>query len=369
MATIPTIVMLGPPGETTAEQWLSTGRWAACRDLLARLNKSECYHPIYGLFADRDQREYLISSGGVALSQAGIEFHFATEFINIIKQLNLQNVAYFGGASAPLLQETPLQEMALEVLEAKHPVAWVNNFHSTDWAIFNQAEGIIPFESSLIHDNALGWVLKNMANYCVHSMSPSAISRVDIDTPMDVAMLLGHPQVGPALKTLHENMDSALRIRVQRVREIMATPAANLMLAGRVPAYVLQAIGQQTQLWTRVFSEERGMLASGRLQRGEVQSVFALLVQTIGITAALQYFAGITDALLWDTRVWMAHRGHWPSTAERFALDLGWMEALEDSNLIDLAQAIEDVNIPVLSGGFGVVSGGVFALLDSIGEK
>jgi hypothetical protein len=74
----------------------------------------------------------------------------------------------------------------------------------------------------------------------------------------------------------------------------------------------------------------------------------------------------MADGLLWDTRVWMGMGREWPSTSDRFASDLGRVDWIADKPLRDLTEASLKVDFPVLLGGYGVVAGGIYALLESI---
>ena len=62
----------------------------------------------------------------------------------------------------------------------------------------------------------------------------------------------------------------------------------------------------------------------------------------------------------------MAQRGPWPTASDRFAADLGLAQAVHDPALRALTEAIAAAPLPVLTGGHGVVAGGLLALLESI---
>jgi len=83
----------------------------------------------------------------------------------------------------------------------------------------------------------------------------------------------------------------------------------------------------------------------------------------------VSHLAGMSDAALWDTRVWLATRGPWPSAADRFAADLGWAEDVGDPALRALTEAILQAPIPILTGGHGVVAGSALALLEALPEQ
>jgi hypothetical protein len=154
--------------------------------------------------------------------------------------------------------------------------------------------------------------------------------------------------------------------RIESLRKIIATPASTLALIGRASPQVQLTLQKQTQIWVRAFIEERGMIASHRLARGEVRSLVGAMVETWGPKAFVQKLVDLCDGALWDTRVWMGHMGGWPTAAERFAADLGWTDQIDDPNLRELSAAIHDASIPIMAGGYGIVAGGLYALLESM---
>ena len=90
------------------------------------------------------------------------------------------------------------------------------------------------------------------------------------------------------------------------------------------------------------------------------------LLLRVGAAGFVRHLGEIADAVLWDTRVWMSSRGSWPPAAQRFAADLGWIEAIEDPDLRELTQEIAEAPIPIVAGGHGVVSGGLLAMLETM---
>ena len=78
----------------------------------------------------------------------------------------------------------------------------------------------------------------------------------------------------------------------------------------------------------------------------------------------LARLAELVQGVVWDTRVWMAHRGTWPSAADRMAADLGWPEEINDSGLRSLTEAIHAAGVPILTGGQGIVAGSLRAFVE-----
>jgi hypothetical protein len=356
-------MMLGPSGPSVAERWMGRARLSAARDLLARLQRIPQAGPVYVLAADPVDRQDLVGRGARALEAAAAPFHFGRALASTVAREGFRDVAYFGGASAPLAGEAFL-EQAFE--KARDGLVVANNLHSTDWAIVPQAETLVGLAESLPTDNALGWVLAHEAGRRVDGLPPTAASRADLDTPSDVVLTSGHADLGPALQQVRPDIPDSLQTALDRLRGVLTTPGRTVTLIGRASAGVWQALEGRGQVWARVFAEERGMLASGRAQRGEVRSLIAAIVDELGPGAFLDRLASMTDAVFWDTRVWMSQRGPWPSAADRFAADLGSVEAVGDPALRALTGAVAASPVPVLTGGHGVVAGGLLALLESL---
>jgi hypothetical protein len=97
-----------------------------------------------------------------------------------------------------------------------------------------------------------------------------------------------------------------------------------------------------------------------------VRSLLADALETWGPQEFVRRLSEMSDAALWDTRVWMSTRGDWPSEADRFAADLGWAQEIDDPALRALTEAIGQAPIPILTGGHGVVSGSALALLEAL---
>jgi CTP:molybdopterin cytidylyltransferase MocA len=367
---IPAVLFLPPAGESAGEKWMSRARLAACRDTIENLRSTRLVSPIFVLAAEQEDR--------VALGAAGIEvltppasrepFHFGNSLAAVAASLGKGALAYFGGASAPLASSRLLSDIVAEAGQpGRAPTAWVNNTLSTDWAVLSSSEGLAGVSAKLTTDNPLGWVLQREAGYHVIALPASAETQADIDTPADVLLLARHPQVGQALRTFIADVaEPGLLRKVDELRRVLSTPASTLAIIGRSSSAIWREIERRKQIWVRLFVEERGMLASGRAERGEVRSLVGELLDDWGPERFVDRLAAMADGLLWDNRVWMAHRGLWPSAADRFASDLGWAEKVNDPDLAALTCALKGARIPILTGGHSLVSGSLLALLESL---
>jgi hypothetical protein len=362
----PILIMIAPHGPSPGEKWVSLGIQAAALDLIQRLQELRNEHEIYVLAAEEEDRILAQRHGAIPLESKKESFHFGQALVKFIQENDLKSMAYFGAGSAPLTPREIFAEGVDQILHSKVPLAVVNNLHSTDWAIFNTIAEIQGIAQRLPSDNQIGWVFQNELGYEVKDLPISATTRADIDTPSDLLMIQDHPNLGANLQNFLSIQEVPYRERVAKIRKVMTTPASHLTLIGRASSRVWQEIEKRTQIWTRLFVEERGMVASGRMDRGEVRSLLAELVTQWGPEAFVEYLGSISDGVLWDTRVWMAHQGGWPSKADRFAADLGREDEIIHGPLKALTEAVNRAPIPILTGGHGVVAGGLLALLESI---
>ena len=70
---------------------------------------------------------------------------------------------------------------------------------------------------------------------------------------------------------------------------------------------------------TRVFSEERGMRADGRMERGEVRSLLGMHMQAVGMERFFQeVLPELGQAAFLDDRAIWVHCGVWPRRATAF---------------------------------------------------
>ena len=360
--------MLPPVGLSEAERWVAAGKRACAQDLVHRLQSVTAIERIITLCADEQDYDLFANLGADSRLTGAGSFDFGAVLSDLIASENIQQLAYFGGASAPLLTADRIDALAGSVIRESAPYAIVNNLHSTDWMLINQAEIILAHRHRFPSDNPLGWVLSREAGVQVEALEACAATRLDIDTPTDLLLAAEHPAVGPALAGFLEGASIPKKETIMSLRSVMDTPASTLAVLGRASAHIWQQLVSRTQIWVRLFVEERGMVASHRLAKGEVGSLIGQMLDLLGPEEFVSRLNGLADAALWDTRVWMATLPEWPSDADRFAADLGWVDAVQNVPLRALTKAIEESSKPILAGGYGVVGGGLYALLETLPE-
>jgi hypothetical protein len=358
--------MLPPSGVSEAEKWVAAGRSACALDLARRLQSVEGIQRILAIVGDAEDHDRLTEIGIEARTSPQTQFDFGTALADLIKAEEIRNLAYFGGASAPLLEVGMISQLVDQVRSADVPFAVANNLHSTDWMLLNRADLVAEHSHRFPTDNPLGWVLSHDAGMRVDSLEPSAATRLDIDTPADLLMASDHPALGPELDRFLKDISPELRSKLDAIRNVIVKPASTLAVIGRASAHLWQTLVASTQIWVRLYVEERGMVASHRLAKGEVQSLIGQMLDMLGADEFVRNLSPLADAVLWDTRVWMATLDEWPSDADRFASDLGWVDEIKNLRLRALTQAVARAEVPILCGGYGVVGGGLYAILESL---
>lgn len=358
--------MLGPKGSSAAERWVAGGREAAALDALALVAR------LPGLARLVVAAPEALLAPSLAhlpitwdLDPPGEAFHFGRRLAALLARYPSPVHLYLGAGSMPLLPAAVLAEAVSDVGAAAAPCAVTNNLHSSDWMVWNCAATVAARPERLPTDNALGWVLKTEAGIAVRSLPPSAATRLDIDTPADLLLLSLHQATGAALRAyLRQQASGAGRWLAAGRR--LAAPGGQVALIGRVASAVWGHVEANTQAWVRVFSEERGMTANGRLAAGKVKSMVGAHLLELGTDAFFAELSELVEAAFFDTRVVLAHAGCWPSAADRYAADLGWIDEITDPFLRALAAAAWSAPIPIVLGGHGVISGDLYGLVDIV---
>jgi len=341
-------------------RWVQVARRAATRDLLSQLAGQSLVERVIVLSPDATDLAGIIDFDHVPT--AAEPLHVGRALAETISRFEIDRLLYFGGGSAPLMDDLTLAQV-IEWLETCESGVITNNLFASDWAGIAPASVVESWQERLPRDNMLGWVLSAEAGLTAEALPPSAVSRLDIDTPSDLLTLALHPaskmHLRHALSQMKLDTDD-----LKQTLSVLATPASQVFIAGRFAPEAWAALNAATRCWMRVISEERGMISSGRLARGEVYSLLGELIQTMGLPAFFERLAQQAGAALIDSRVLMAHRGQWPSESDRFASDLGLVDAIDDPWLHDFTAHVIGTPIPIILGGHGLLSGDLFALAD-----
>lgn len=367
--TVGAAIFIGRERDSAQEKLVDRALRASAIDLIGALH-AQGFRPV--VLAGPDLNWAPDNLPTVRDIDAGV-FHFGARLAAMIECHAMSSVVYFGAGSAPLLSTDALgavRDALSQLGEEQSPrVAVTNNLHSSDWVGISRASDALGVIRQADRDNSLAWMLQESQRYSVQVLADARTSSgMDLDTPTDLAVARMHPHCPPHLADALR--DPLLdRIPVARIVDVIARDGSRVALIGRVAPLAWQALSDATQAWIRVYSEERGMVASERLARGEVRTLIGTMVDVLGPDAFFEELAAVADVALIDTRVMMAASGHFPAAADRFASDLFLVEAIKDGWLRAFTAAAAGASLPVLLGGHGVVAGGLYALADVVRQR
>ncbi len=362
---ITAVVMVGPPDDEPIAGWIAAARRAAAVDLVTQLTRQPLVNQILLLSpvplssSDHPSLTYVPTAPGAV--------HIGRLLAQLVATRSLERLLVLGGGSAPLLSDADLGQALVRLAEADSLLV-TNNRHASDWAGVVPARRLLDAAERLPRDNMLGWVLSHEFGLPWEALPPATGSRLDIDTPADLIALRLHPGTRPALRECLKRLPLPTE-KAEAILAVLARPAGRVILAGRVAPAAWEALNRVSGCWLRVVAEERGMVSSGRHERGEVYSLVGDLLEQLGPAPFFERLAQHADAALIDSRVLMAHAGCRPSAEDRFASDLGRVEVIADPWLRRLTAAARDAGLPVLLGGHGLLSGDLFAFCDILWYK
>ncbi|HXG36253.1 MAG TPA: hypothetical protein VNL15_04725, partial [Dehalococcoidia bacterium] len=185
----------------------------------------------------------------------------------------------------------------------------------------------------------------------------------DIDSPADLCVLALVGGAGTRLQALLEAQQFDLS-RYQRLLPLLTDRNAQLLLAGRVGSKAWAYLEQETACRVRLFSEERGMVADGRLAAAQARSLLGFFLERTGVEDFFQVLPQLCDAAVIDTRVLLAHLESAASRQDRFLSDLSVWEEIEDEFLREFTRLACAAEVPVLLGGHSLLAGGLLSLIE-----
>ena len=353
------LVFSGSGGGSPVERWVSQAREAAALDLVDRAKRIA---QIGRIIVATPSAEFAAELGARAVEVElldGENFHFGRELWRLIAGYEIERLLYFGGGSGALLQEEGLSSMAELLLEEE--VFLVNNFYSTDFAALAPAHLLLELPPPR-RDNQIGWLLWE-AGLIPKELPRTAATQLDIDTPTDLLILKLHPEAGAHTRNFLNGipLDPA---PLEGALDYLTDREATVLVAGRVPSYAWRYLEEETACQVRVFSEERGMEASGKVERGAVRSLLGLFLEEVGPRRLFQALGELADLALLDSRVLFAHLGRRPTAADRFWSDLLRPEEIEDPLVKEFTARALAAPVPVILGGHSLVAGGLYALVE-----
>ncbi len=298
----------------------------------------------------------------VDLETGSTPFHFGRRLREVIVAHQIENVIYMGGAAAPLLTGREFGDVAASLKRERNLVI-MNNVQSADLVAFSPARAIDEIELP-DKDNPLGNLLREIGMRRVLIPNSGRVN-FDLDTPTDILILGLHPLCGPRAKKVIADLRWS-RDKIDQAFEVLKQPSREVAVIGRVGPAVIQYVNSNMVHRMRVFSEERGMKALGREDRGEVVSLLGFMVQELGPEKFFSYLAKTSDVAFIDTRVIFGHLRKQLSDWDRFQSDLGRHDLVQDPWTKEFTRCAQEAKMPVVLGGHSLVAAGLWLFAEMI---
>lgn len=355
------VIFEGSAPLSPVEEMVVRVRRAALLDNLEKLKRVEEIGSVHLVTNDPLLAEQAGASGAqVTFNRIPPDrFHLGEELKKLVRRRNLRKVFYLSGGGCPLISENEIRDIARLLLQ-REQLIYTNNTQSADMVAFTVTRDLDSAHLPAV-DNSLAWALRDHLGIEQELMPQSLGLLFDLDTPADILVLAAGPFAGPHARIVLKELDLDYS-RLERAKEVLKGQYQEVVLIGRVGAPVMERLNAVLKLRLRVFSEERGMKALGRMESGEAISLLGLLIEHAGLERFFEYLARVAKCAFIDSRVLMAHHHLRLSDRERFLSDLGQWQEISHPWLQRFTRAAMECPIPVILGGHSLVSGSLWAL-------
>lgn len=342
--------------------------------LLARARERLVRHQV-GLFrrAGSTRVEVLPGREDAATGAPGAG-SFGERLARLVDEASIQHLVVMGSGAVARLALGDARALVAAAGGAGRR-ATTNNRYSSDVCALSQA-GELRRLPPLPSDNALPRWLEECAGFAVHELGGRERLALDVDTPLDLAILALAPRAPRLLVQLAADSHVVVP-RLAELRDLAGDPRRELLVFGRSGSRSLQWLERTVRCRVRFLAEERGLRASSTLAIGDSRPVpdarppratLGRLIDHRGPNALPDIVGELADGGIIDTRVLMAdrwgpHEDAWPSPNDRFASDLLRSEEVSDPWLRDLTRSAAEADIPILLGAHTLVGPGVPLLL------
>lgn len=324
------------------------------------------------------QTRLFASAGAAAVMvvpgrEYGITETFGERLARLVGEERIDGgVVVLGSGAVPLLTARDARRL-VETASVPGRVALTNNRYSSDVCAISSAAALrdVP---ALPSDNALPRWLEERAGFSVHELRSRDRLAIDLDTPLDLALLALARGVPRPLRDLA--VEQQVRVPEREALIALASdPRRELLVFGRSSSRTLRWLEGNVRSRVRFLAEERGLRASSPLAIGGTPGVstpqprgpaatLGLLLEQLGPDALGSIVAELADGAILDTRVLMAHRfggdeEAWPSPEDRFASDLLEADSISDRWLRSLTISAAVAPIPIQLGAHTLVGPGI----------
>ena len=280
-----------------------------------------------------------------------------------------------GSGAVPLLSARDASRL-VDVATSGQRRALTNNRYSSDICALGDATGLRDLPA-LPSDNSLPRWLEERAGFQVNELSGRARLGLDLDTPLDIALVALHRSCPSWLRRAADEAGLAVP-RLTELRGLAADPHAELLIFGRSGSATLRWLERNVRCRVRFLAEERGLRASSplaisaeyapRMPGRPPRATIGRLLERDGPGALGAIVAELGEGAVLDTRVLLADRlgadeVNWPSPADRFASDLLRPAEIGHDWLRDLTGAAAVSPQPIVLGAHSLVGPGLPLLL------
>ncbi len=350
MTRVAGLVFHAPLGAGRSESFVEAARWASALGLMRRL-RSAGVSKVYLVTPHADQRPDVKGMAELIASEAS-DFHFGNTLKRLVADLGLHGVVYFGSGAGGLLSEQELGRLA-DFAAEETPRALFNNFYSCDFCAVSDAprlrDVVLPGT-----DNALGFAISDADIPCF-SLPRTATTQFDIDTPTDVLLLARSDRGSPELRVFCSTVDPT-HPTLDRALATLTNRGAVTCVVGRLNPITWSHFEVQVACRTSALVEGRGMRAGASSHIPWLRQV----LQSDGPEPFFRRLAHACDAAWIDTRPLLGTDVSLPPAGIRFASDLFRLEEVADPAWHAFTDAARRAPIPVVLGGHGLVSGGLY---------
>ena len=359
------VIFEGSRPKSEVEEMMTRVRHAALLDNLDKMNRISYIEDVY-LQTNQFELAKLAEQFGAAVQLNNISperFHFGRELQGVVKKYNLKRVLCLNGAGCPLISDLEIEQICHKLMKRDNLV-YANNTQSVDILAFNVPEDFHNVELPAT-DNSLAMTLRDKLGLEMELMPHSLGLLFDIDTPSDVLILGDSPFPGVHLRSALDQLQLDYD-RLKQAKAILGAEYEDVTLIGRVGAPIIGQLNARLKLRLRVFSEERGMKALGRIEAGEVISLLGFLIDHCGLENFFEYLSRVASCAFIDSRVLFYHYKLDLSERERFLSDLGQWQELNNPWLKTFTRLAMECPIPVILGGHSLISGSLWALCSEL---
>lgn len=347
--------------------------------LLAQARDQLVRHQIE-LFRRAGARRVEVLPGREAATAVPGAGSFGERLARLVEEASIEHLIVMGSGAVPRLTLGDARRLVEGAGAGGARRALTNNRYSSDVCAVSHA-GQLRRLPPLPTDNALPRWLEECAGFTVAELAGRDRLALDLDTPLDLALLALAPRAPRVLVQLARERRMEVP-RVSALRSLAADPRRELLVFGRSGSRTLAWLERNVRCRVRFLAEERGLRASsplamrssstpcatGGLPARRPRATLGRLLDDRGPAALRDVVGELADGAIIDTRVLMADRwgadeDAWPSPDDRFASDLLRPSDVSDPWLRDLTRSAAEADIPILLGAHTLVGPGVPILL------